>query len=430
MSDIKIERKKITELTPDPENANEGTERGLRILDDSVTELGAGRSGLVDKNGTLLAGNKTQERLVDHGFEDVIVVHAKPTEWVVVQRDDLDLNDPDPNNPARRMAYYDNVASQHMQWNVAQLLKDKESGVDLSKLWTKDELAALVADAQRRNSGQRDAATQRDQIGEAHKKWGAALGDLWLIPSATRLGVHRVLCGDATDEGVVKRLLDGLPSQPNLMVTDPPYGVDYDPAWRKDIHPDQQYAMGKVQNDDRVDWSQAYRLFPGNVAYVWHAGKFASQVEATLIASGFETRYHIVWVKQHFALSRGDYHWQHEPVFYMVRKGATANWQGSRTETTTWFINNLNPYGQDSEQSEDERTGHGTQKPIECMRRPMVNNSAPGEYVYDPFLGSGTTLVAAEACGRYGAGCELDPQYVSVILERMKNLGLTPERAN
>jgi DNA modification methylase len=119
-------------------------------------------------------------------------------------------------------------------------------------------------------------------------------------------------------------------------------------------------------------------------------------------------RSQIVWAKQHLVISRGDYHWQHEPCWYAVRVGKTGHWNGDRKQTTLWAI----------DKPQKSETGHSTQKPVECMRRPIVNNSEPGQSVYDPFLGSGTTLIAAEMEGRACYGMELSPAYVDVIVKR------------
>lgn len=108
-------------------------------------------------------------------------------------------------------------------------------------------------------------------------------------------------------------------------------------------------------------------------------------------------------------LGRGDYHWQHEPMLYCVREKAKAHWSGDRKQTTLWRIAN---------RDQDATTVHGTQKPVEAMRRPMLNNSAPGQPVYEPFMGSGTSLIAAESCGRISLGVELDPSYVDVAVTR------------
>ena len=232
-------------------------------------------------------------------------------------------------------------------------------------------------------------------------------GDLWLC------GPHRVLCGDATSEDVVRILLGA--AQPAVMVTDPPYGVQLDPQWRKRAGLGRQRQTGRIPNDDRVDWTAAYRLFTGDVAYVWHAGVHSVEVATGLEAVGFRIRAQIIWVKQHFALGRGDYHWGHEAGFYAVREGKSSHWCGDRTQSTVWQIANLNPFGGSRE---EEATGHGAQKPLELMRRPIRNNSRRGDIVYDPFLGSGTTLLAAASTDRICYGLDIDPRYVDVIIKR------------
>ena len=205
-------------------------------------------------------------------------------------------------------------------------------------------------------------------------------------------------------------------SQPLLMVTDPPYGVGYDPSWRtRRGCAAGTLAQGKVLNDDRVDWREAYALFTGDVAYIWHGALHGDIVAAGLAACRLQLRAQIVWAKQHFTLSRGDYHWKHETCWYAVREGKVSHWQGDRTQTTVWEIANNNPFGNPQR---EQCWGHGTQKPVECMRRPIANNSRPGQAIYDPFLGSGTSLIAAEMTGRVCCGVELNPAYVDVVVQR------------
>ena len=235
-------------------------------------------------------------------------------------------------------------------------------------------------------------------------------GDLWLM------GGHRLRCGDATNAGDVLAALGD--SVPFLMVTDPPYGLDYDPTWRDGVGEFQDPVMrGQVESDDQNDWRAAYRLFLGDVAYVWHAGIFAGEVAAGL-RPDFDIRGQIIWRKQHFAFGRGAYHWGHEPCWYAVRHGRSAHWRGDRKQSTVWDVANMNPMGGNDE----ERTGHGTQKPVEVMRRPILNHTQPGEAVYDPFLGSGTTLIAAELTERRCFGLEIDPAYVDVSVIRWQTL--------
>ena len=145
------------------------------------------------------------------------------------------------------------------------------------------------------------------------------------------------------------------------------------------------------------------------MAYVWHGALHATTVADSLVASGFDVRSQIIWAKQRLVLSRGDYHWRHEPCWYAVRTKAKGHWSGDRKQTTLWQI---------ASRDQDAQTVHGTQKPVECMRRPMLNNSSPGQAVYEPFCGSGTTLVAAETTGRICYAVELDLAYVDVAVQR------------
>jgi len=248
-------------------------------------------------------------------------------------------------------------------------------------------------------------------------------GDLWT------LGPHRLLCGDATNAGDVARLLGD--ERPFLMVTDPPYGVSYDPAWRVEAGVSSKgAATGVVANDDRADWREAWALFPGAVAYVWHGGLHAAAVAESLRAERFELRAQIVWVKSRPVLSRGAYHWRHEPAFYGVRDGAADRWvvehdvaayavrasesakrDGGRRQSTVWEI-----------EHHANASGHGTEKPVEAMARPMRNHGARGDAVYEPFSGSGTSIVAAETTERRCFAIELTPAYCDVAVARWEAL--------
>jgi len=233
------------------------------------------------------------------------------------------------------------------------------------------------------------------------------LGDLY------ELGNHRLICGDSTDGDTVNKVMGN--HEPILMVTDPPYGVNYDASCREKAGKGCK-SKGKVQNDDKIDWNKTYSFFKGSVVYVWHAGKHSSEVAKNLEECDFEIISQIIWSKQNFALSRGDYHWKHEPCWYAVKKGNNHNWKGDRKQTTVWEISSLNAFGKS--QDEDERTSHSTQKPLECMAKPIRNHTDKGDYVYDPFLGSGTTLIAAERLDRKCIGVELSQAYGDVIVRR------------
>jgi len=270
---------------------------------------------------------------------------------------------------------------------------------DLSLIGFDDaELEALLAGEVDPETASREG---EDDVPEAPETPISRPGDLWV------LGKHRLLCGDATVATDVERLLGDV--KPLLMVTDPPYGVEYDPGWRNKAGAAATKRTGKVLNDDRADWREAWALFPGDVAYVWHGALHATTVAESLEASGFKIRSQIIWAKDRLVLSRGDYHWQHEPCLYAVKKTGKGHWAGDRKQTTLWQIAN---------KDQDAETVHGTQKPVECMRRPILNNSSPGQAVYEPFMGSGTTLIAAETTGRVCYGIELNPAYVDVAVQR------------
>jgi DNA modification methylase len=306
---------------------------------------------------------------------------------------------------AQRRAYRiaDNKLTELGAWDEALLSAELNDllaeDFDLSLVGFSDgELEALLAGDVDPETASRD---EEDEVPTPPETPVSRLGDLWV------LGGHRLLCGDATIATHVQHVLNGV--TPLLMCTDPPYGVEYDPGWRNKAGAAATKRTGKVLNDDRADWREAWALFPGDVAYVWHGALHATTVADSLIASGFNIRSQIIWAKDRLVLSRGDYHWQHEPCLYAVKKNGKGHWASDRKQTTLWQI---------SSKDQDAETVHGTQKPVECMRRPILNNSSPGQAVYEPFMGSGTTLIAAETTGRVCYGIELNPVYVDVAVER------------
>lgn len=300
-----------------------------------------------------------------------------------------------------------NKVAEFAEWDI-DLLKlefaDLEAdGFDLSLTgFEVDEVQAFLAD------GPTEGLTDKDAVPEVPADPVTVEGDVWL------LGRHRIACGSSTDAHTVEALLGDV--KPHLMVTDPPYGVEYDADWRnKAVRADGTAiagrATGKVLNDDKADWREAWALFPGDVAYVWHAGLFAGVVAESLASCGFQLRSQIIWAKSNFAIGRGDYRWHHEPCWYAVKKGAKGHYGGDRKQTTLWQI----PKPKKSE------TGHSTQKPVECMKRPIENNSSPGQAVYEPFSGSGTTIIAGEMTGRHVYAIELNPAYVDVAVKRWQD---------
>ncbi|HYW87229.1 MAG TPA: DNA methyltransferase [Chloroflexota bacterium] len=237
-------------------------------------------------------------------------------------------------------------------------------------------------------------------------------GDLW------RLGEHRLLCGDALDADSRSRLFDG--GEPRLLVTDPPYGVAYDPTWR-DRAQANRLAPGRamIPSGDEAphDWSAAFAEEFLEVVYCWAPGGAQQYLTQQMLElAGYQVRQQIIWVKPMAPLSRSAYHWRHEPCWYGVRHGRQAGWIAARDETTVWEA----PSPTHIMSGSDEiATSHATQKPLEIMLRPIRNHDGD---VYDPFLGSGTTLIAAEQLDRQCYALEIDPAYCDVIVRRWERV--------
>ena len=390
-----VEARAVSGLLPYANNARTHSSDQVAQIAASIAEFGFTVPVLVDERGVLVAGHGRVLAARTLGLDAVPAIRLGHLSEAQLR--------------AYRLA--DNQLALNAGWNEVLLAQElrglRDDGYDLSVVgFGVEELDRLLAFDEDLVPGLDDrdpdaAAPEPPEVPVSRP------GDLW------ELGSHRLLCGDATAAGDVSRLLNG--AVPHLLVSDPPYGVEYDPAWRNTAGVSATARTGRVANDDRADWRQAWALFPGEVAYVWHAGVHARVVIESLEAADFVVRSQIVWAKPRFVLGRGDYHWQHEPCLYAVRRGGTGHWQGARDQATLWAIGA-------SGEAEDAATVHGTQKPVECMRRPILNNSAAGDAVYDPFLGSGTTLIAAEVTGRRCNGLEIDPRYVDVVVRRWQNL--------
>jgi hypothetical protein len=252
------------------------------------------------RHGYVIAGNKTVEQAKALQIP-LQVVKSDGTYLIAVQRDDLDLQT-DPR--AQALAIADNrVGELDREWDAEMLKTLQADGFDLSAFWKDDELTALIG-------APPSGLTDENAVMEPGPT-DVVRGDLFT------LGAHRLFCGDATNVHDVACLLGD--AAPVLMTTDPPYGIAYDAAWRHRAFPHQRTAIGAVANDTEAAWPAAFKLFRGPVVYAWHAAPSTAIVATTLKATGFVLRAQIMWAKQHFALSRGDYHWQLEPCWYAVR---------------------------------------------------------------------------------------------------------------
>jgi DNA modification methylase len=378
---ISLEHWPIERLVPSARNARTHSDAQVAEIAGSIRAFGFTNPILAGDDGDVVAGHGrlAAARLLGLTQVPVIPLHG----LTETQR--------------RQLMLADNRIALNAGWDAEMLNLELQElsvmGADLEALgFTAKELAAAL------NPGG-DGLTDENDLPEVAETAVTVAGEVWC------LGAHRVICGDSTDATVVKALLGDV--VPGLMVTDPPYGVEYDPEWRHRAGVNKSTRTGKVRNDERADWAAAWALFPGTIAYVWHGALHATTVAESLVREGFTIRAQIIWAKERLVIGRGDYHWQHEPCWYAVR--TKGNWTGDRKQTTLWSI----PSG-----GQDADTVHGTQKPVECMRRPMLNNSNPGQAIYEPFLGSGTTLIASQTSGRVCFAIELDPRYVDVAMRR------------
>ncbi len=387
-----VEMWPVEDLVPYAKNARLHPDDQVEQIAGSIERFGFTIPMLVAEDGTIIAGHGRLLAAAKLGLAEVPVMVARG--WSDEDRRLYTLAD----NRLAEIADWDpemlrvELGDLHAEFGLDDLTGIGFSQADLERL-----IPEVLLDAT-------GGLTDPDDIPEPPEEPITKPGDLWL------LGKHRLLCGDSTVATDVERVLGGV--TPHLMITDPPYGVEYDPAWRNAAGAAKTKRTGKVLNDDKADWREAWALFPGDVAYVWHGALHAREVIESLEACGFTMRSQIIWAKERLVLSRGDYHWQHEPAIYAVRQKAKGHWAGDRKQTTLWYIPN---------KDQDSKTVHGTQKPVECMRRPMENNSSPGQAVYEPFMGSGTTLIAAEMAGRIALGIELNPTYVDVAVKRWED---------
>jgi len=388
----------VVDLVPHPRNPNKHSDKQIALLAKIIGNQGWRNPIVVsERSGFIVAGHG---RL---GAARVLNVEKVPVDLQEFENEAEEYAHLIADNRIAELAEADRD-------ELAGLIKELEGKIDLDLTgFDAPSLAELLGEEEGNGA---DAEPQIDKAAELQAKWKTQTGQLW------ELGEHRLLCGDSTKAEDVELVLDG--AKPEIMVTDPPYGVNYDPTWRVEAGVSKGTdKMGKVQNDHIADWSPAWALFDGDVCYVYHGGAKAGIVQKSLEDSGFNIRSQIIWSKDRMAMSRGDYHWQHEPCWYGVREGKKGRRTEDRTQTTVWQI----------AAREDSGHGHGTQKPVECMARPIRNHVCTT--VYEPFCGSGTTVIACENLGRKCRAIEIDPGYVAVTLERFKDAtGKEPKLTN
>ena len=377
-----IKNGKLKELIQDDKNMNKHNEYGMSLLEKSISKYGLGRSILVDKNNKIIAGNGVTETAANIGLDDVIIVPTNGRQLVVVQRTDLDLD----SKEARELALADNaVAHVNLEWDEEQLqavteewgIDWKEWGVDLPEFENVEEVEAQEDDF---------------DVPEGGIETDIVLGDLFEI------GEHRLLCGDSTDSDQVAKLMNG--EKADIMVSDPPYGIDLDTDYSKMGATTTKYE--KIKGDDKeFDLTDVISISGTKEQYIWGGDYFVNSLDWM---SGTQ----IIWAKRHSE--------EENKVFGSAFESL---WVSYKCKKLIWFIRPIN-------QSSERLGKHPTQKPIECMSRCIEMSKLKGG-VYDAFLGSGSTMVASHQLKRKCYGMELDPKYCQVIVDRMIKLDPTLE---
>jgi len=391
---ITIEHVPIERLRPDPANPRRISDAELEALARSIKEF-----GLVDpiiarcEDGLVVGGHQRLIAARRLGLKAVPVVYVDVTEEQAKLLN-LALN---------------RISGEWDQELLARLLAELQEapGVDISLSgFGDDEIAKLLKSLDAREKRDRPEAFDFDVAWEAATADpGVKRGDVW------RLGEHRLMCGDSADTGDVARLMAGQTA--TVMVTDPPYGVAYEPEGRKRKRPIANDDLGEGQAEF---WTRAFAAWPlEGDAYVFSpSGPLIQTLCASIVAAGIEHHQWLIWVKDRLVLGHSHYHYRHEHVFYGWR-GKTS-WQGSRKEDSVW-----------EEARPQASPQHPTMKPVALCVRAIKNSSGPDDVVAEPFLGSGTTMIAAERTGRRCHAMEVDPRYCRVAIARWE--AFTGEKA-
>lgn len=352
-------------------------------LKDSIEQfpkMMALRPIVVDQNGIVLGGNMRLRALIDLGYKSI------PKAWVK-KADELNEEE------KRRFIIADNTGFGEWDWD---LLANEWDAAELETwgLETPDEWGAEEPEAQE------DGYEMPDEIETDVKE-----GDL------IEIGPHRLLCGDSTKAEDVERLLGD--AKPKLMVTDPPYGVSY-VGGTADALTIQNDSMTEEQTHDL--WRLSFSLFfdhltPGASIYATVPPGPLHLGFAQVMKDRDALRQIMVWNKDSLVLGRSDYHYKHEPILYGWKPGASHFFINDRTKTSVL----------DFARPKASRE-HPTMKPLELWSELIVNSSKKNWLCCDPFLGSGTTMVAAHQLNRICYGMEIDPKYCQVIIDRMHKL--------
>lgn len=422
----------IETLQQDTRNFNRGTAEGEKLMDKSFQTLGAGRSILIDRNGNIIAGNKSQLAAMKAGIRKVRVIETDGSELVAVKRTDVDID----SKKGRELALADNVTTQvNLAWDEAQLAEvAPQYGIDTSAWGVDLPAAANPLEAQETKEDNFDPDAEKV---EPVTKYG----DIW------QLGNHILMCGDSTKRKDVERLMNG--KLADLWLTDPPYNVGYGVSENKlrsqqDLHaPIDNDLMGRDNYYNFIFNSclqAANALKEGGAYYFWLVDKQQFNVQKALEQVGMPYKCELIWNKNHFVLSFNDYKQKHENCVYGWKPGKKHYFIDIKNKSSV--IEDAAEIDIDKMSKQEMRDLlhqiydnpvpttviecakpvkselHPTMKPIRLFAQLIVNSSLPGQIVLDTFGGSGTTIIACEQLQRQCRMMELDPHYCDVIIQR------------
>ncbi len=431
----------MTDIKQDQHNANKGTKRGKELLQQSLKELGGGRSILLDAEGNIIAGNKTFEAAQDAGLK-VRIIEAGRDEIVAVQRTDLNLNDQ--TGEARRLAYLDNRVSElDLNWDADQLALDSAVGLDLGSTgFLEGELRQLFEQAGVESEAYTDPGDQGDKGEELARKWGVEDGQLWA------LGDHRLMCGDACDPTVIERLIGD--HKATLTFTSPPYWVGkgyetqtseeeiatfigkictaMDVATRRDesrivINTGTGYTTSFNKKGKRhvlllIDqWTNALRAHGWNLRHIRHWLKNGQLMSTSLRTDVIDQHCEYLGTYEHDegkAMQFQDLIREDDVQSLLTFYNKQGKQRGQEWTGFNWA---LRAYWDDI-RGTASANGHEAAFPLEIPLRHLMLYSKRGEMIFEPFCGSGTTLIACEALGRICFADELSPKYTAATLER------------
>jgi DNA modification methylase len=384
---LHVEYVALDDLRPDPANPRRISDREPEALTRSLQQFGFVQPVLARReDNTVIGGHQRLLAARRLGYKTVPVTFLD----ITLEQARLRIN-----------GEWDNELLAHMQAD----LKDVPN-VDLSLSgFADDEIAKLLRSMNAREKREREESFDLDAALEAARVAPRAQrGDIWA------LGDHRLLCGDRTDAADVAHLLDG--KRAAMAFTDPPYNVALGD------HGGQQKGQRRrrIKNDAMApdEWETFCRGWARNLLsnvdgalYICMSCKEWPTVSRILAEAGGHWSTTIVWFKDRFVLGRADYQRSYEPLWYGWREGAQHYWSGDRNQGDVWTV-----------RRPSSSEAHPTMKPLQLMERAIENSSKPGDVVADLFLGSGSTLIAAERTDRICYGVELDPHYASVVVAR------------